>query len=142
MLTIGRIAKETEVSADTLRYYEREGLIVPTGKSVGGYRLYGADAIPRLRFIKQAQACGFTLAEIRELLVLRRRDSACCRDVRARAVEKKLQLEGKIRALKIMSKALDRLIADCPDTDHPVEQCPIITALEESGGPGSLSAAR
>ena len=136
MLTIGKIASQTDVSADTLRYYERERLIVPAGKSAGGYRLYGQDSIQRLRFIKQAQACGFTLSEIRELLVLRNRDSACCGDVRARAVEKKLQLEAKIRTLKAMSKVLDGLIADCADETHSVEECPILSALEES----SLSA--
>lgn len=133
MFTIGKIASQTDVSADTLRYYEREGLIAPKGKSAGGYRLYGQDAIQRLRFIKQAQACGFTLAEIRELLILRNRSSACCGDVRKRAIEKKLQLEAKVRDLKAMSKALDRLIADCADETHPVEQCPILSALEESG---------
>ena len=132
MLTIGKIASRAEVTADTLRYYEREGLIAPTGKSSGGFRLYGPDSIQRLRFIKQAQACGFALSEIRELLVLRNRDSACCGDVRTRAVEKKLQLEAKIQALKTMSKALDRLIAGCTDETHPVEKCPIITALEKS----------
>jgi MerR family Zn(II)-responsive transcriptional regulator of zntA len=132
MLTIGKIARETNVSADALRYYEREGLIVPAGKSDGGYRLYGKDAIPRLRFIKQAQACGFTLTEIRELLVLRNSNSACCGDVRTRAVEKKLQLEGKIRALKTMSKALDQLIANCPDAKHGIEECSILAALEEA----------
>lgn len=131
MLTIGKIARETAVSPDTLRYYEREGLIAPAGKSEGGYRLYARDAIPRLRFIKQAQACGFTLTEIRELLVLRSRDSSCCGDMRARAVEKKLELEEKIRTLKTMSKALDRLIAECSDATHAIDDCPIITALEQ-----------
>jgi DNA-binding transcriptional MerR regulator len=132
MLTIGKVASQAEVTADTLRYYEREGLIKPSGKSSGGFRLYSKDSIQRLRFIKRAQACGFALSEIRELLVLRNRDSACCGDVRTRAVEKKLQLEAKIRALRTMSKALDRLIADCTDEAHPVEKCPIITALEGS----------
>lgn len=133
MLTIGKIASQTAVSADTLRYYEREGLIVPTGKSAGGYRLYGQDSIQRLRFIKQAQACGFTLSEVRELLVLRSRETACCGDVRKQAVEKKLQLEAKVRTLKAMSKALDQLIADCADETHPVHECPILSTLEESG---------
>ena len=78
MFTIGKLARIADVSSDTLRYYEREGLIEPAGKSPAGYRLYDQDSARRLRFIKQAQHCGFTLAEIRELLVLRRRDAACC----------------------------------------------------------------
>lgn len=135
MFTIGKLATLAEVSTDALRYYEREGLIAPTGKSEGGYRLYGNDAVPRIRLIKQAQHCGFTLAEIRELLILRRREAACCGDVRQRAVEKKLQVEGKIRAMKAMSRALDRLIADCADATHPVEKCPILAALEQAEAP-------
>jgi len=59
-LTIGKIASLSKVSADTLRYYEREGLISPAGKSEGGYRLYDRDAVRRVRFIKEAQHCGFT----------------------------------------------------------------------------------
>ena len=131
MLTIGKLATLAQVSTDTLRYYEEEGLIAPDAKSDSGYRLYGKDSIRRIRFIKQAQHCGFTLAEIRELLLLRHQDAACCGDVRQRAVEKKLQLEGKIRTMKTMSKALDRLIADCTEETHPVDDCPILSALEQ-----------
>jgi DNA-binding transcriptional MerR regulator len=130
MFTIGKLAHIADVSSDTLRYYERQGLIEPAGKSPVGYRLYDKDSARRLRFIKQAQHCGFTLAEIRELLVLRARDAACCGDVRKRAIEKKRQLEGKIRSMRAMSKALDRLIADCVDETQPVEECAILAAFE------------
>ena len=84
-----------------------------------------------MQFIKHAQHCGFTLAEIRELIVLRGRDAACCGDVRKRAIEKKLQLENKIRAMKAMSKGLDRLISECADETKPVEECTILAALEQ-----------
>ena len=130
MFTIGKLARIVDVSSDTLRYYEREELIEPAGKSPAGYRLYDQDSARRLRFIKQAQHCGFTLAEIRELLVLRRRDAACCGDVRKRAIEKKRQLESKIRSMRAMSKALDRLIADCVDETQPVDECAILAAFE------------
>jgi DNA-binding transcriptional MerR regulator len=130
MFTIGKLAHIADVSSDTLRYYEREGLIEPAGKSPVGYRLYDTDSARRLRFIKQAQHCGFTLAEIRELLVLRARDAACCGDVRKRAIEKKRQLARKIRSMRAMSKALDRLIADCVDETQPVEECVILAAFE------------
>jgi DNA-binding transcriptional MerR regulator len=130
VFTIGKLARIADVSSDTLRYYEREGLIEPAGKSPAGYRLYDQDSARRLRFIKQAQHCGFTLAEIRELLVLRRRDAACCGDVRNRAIEKKRQLESKIRSMRAMSKALDRLIADCVDETQPVDECAILAAFE------------
>jgi len=132
MFTIGKLAVLAEVTADTLRYYEKEGLIAPTGKSEGGYRLYDNDSVRRIRFVKRAQYCGFTLAEILELLLLRGRDAACCGDVRTRAVEKKLQLEAKIRHLRSMSGALDALIAECANATDPVEACPILAALERS----------
>ena len=131
MLTIGKLAGIAGVSSDTLRYYEQEDLIAPAGKSPAGYRLYDQDSARRLRFIKQAQQCGFTLAEIRALLVLRARDAARCGDVRKRATEKKRQLEGKIRSMRAMCKALDRLIAGCVDETGPVEGCAIIAAFEQ-----------
>ncbi len=135
MLKIGELASAAVVSADTLRFYEREGLIAPTTKSAAGYRLYDDDAVVRIRFIKQARECGFTLVEIQQLLVLRNQSEACCGDVRKRAIEKKLQVEGKIKALKAMSKALDRLIAGCGDETHPIDRCPILTALEQATAP-------
>ena len=113
MQTIGKLAQATGVTPDTLRYYEREGLLAVPVKSEAGYRHYGPGAQQRIHFIKQAQGCGFTLSEIGELLALQASDAACCGDVRQRALEKKLQLEGKIRTLKVMSKALDGLIAEC-----------------------------
>jgi DNA-binding transcriptional MerR regulator len=132
MFTIGRLAGLTGVSNDTLRYYEQEGLIRPAAKSPAGYRLYDQDSARRIHFIKHAQRCGFTLAETCELLELRGRDKACCGDVRTRAIEKKLQIESKIRAMKAMSKALDQLIAECANEKQPVKECTIIAALERA----------
>lgn len=134
MLTIGKLAALAETSTDTLRYYEREGLIEPAQRSESGYRLYKSESARRIQFIKHAQQCGFTLTEIRDLLVLQGRPAACCGDVRNRAVEKKLQLEHKIKVMKAMSKALDRLIADCADERQPVGACTILAALEQVGG--------
>ncbi|SMF23114.1 heavy metal-responsive transcriptional regulator [Pseudogulbenkiania subflava] len=131
MLTIGKLAQAGDISVDALRYYEREGLIAPAAKTDSGYRLYEEDAVRRVRFIQHAQACGFTLTEIRELLHLRQSDRACCNDVRQRAIEKKLQLATKIRAMQVMSAALDRLIAECADGTQSVDDCPILAALEQ-----------
>lgn len=130
MVTIGRLAALSGVSTDTLRHYEDEKLLFPDATSDGGYRLYAPNARRRVHFIRHAQECGFTLAEIKALLKLRAKDASCCGDVRMRAVEKKLQLEGKIRAMQSMSKALDRLIADCNDARLPATQCPILDAFE------------
>jgi len=133
--TIGKLAALTQVSADTLRYYEREHLLQPRGKSTSGYRLYDEEAARRVKFIRHAQECGFTLAEIRDLLGLPGRDSACCGDVRRVAIERKLQLESKIRSMKVMSTALDRLIAACNRDGVPVEACPILIGLEQAQPP-------
>ena len=130
MLTIGKVAERAQVSADSIRFYEREGLIRPARKSESGYRLYTEEAIRRIAFIKQAQECGFSLAEIRELLELRSTDTACCDDIYRVSVEKKLQLEYKIRALKAMSQALTRLIDMCSHDRKSLDECPILGALE------------
>jgi len=135
-LTIGKIANLANVSTDTLRYYERERLITPAAKSSGGYRLYERDALPRIRFIKQAQQCGFSLTDIRALLTLRAENRACCRDVRRVALEKKLQLEAKIKAMKVMSKALTNLIRECSGDARALADCPILAALDRANGLG------
>lgn len=130
MLTIGKVAVRAQVTADSIRFYEREGLIRPAGKSESGYRLYTEEAIRRIEFIKQAQECGFSLADIRELLELRSTDSACCDDIYRVSVEKKLQLEHKIKALNAMSRALTRLIDMCSHDRKSLAECPILGALE------------
>ena len=133
MLTIGKVAQRAQVTADSIRYYEREGLIKPAQKSESGYRLYTDEAIRRIAFIKQAQECGFSLAEIRELLELRSTDKACCDDIYRVSVQKKLQLEHKIKALSAMSQALTRLIDICSHDRKSLDECPILGALEANG---------
>lgn len=132
MLTIGKLALSADVTTDSVRFYEKQNLLAPARKTDAGYRLYDATAIRRLRFIKQAQQCGFSLAEIRELLALKSSDAACCKDVRSFAIEKKLHLEHKIKALRVMSQALSELITICDDETRPLEECPILAALESS----------
>lgn len=132
MYTIGKLAQHADVTTDTVRYYEKESLLAPARKTDAGYRLYDEDAVRRLRFIRRAQQCGFSLTEIRELLALKSSDDACCKDVRGVAVEKKLQLEHKIRALQVMSSALSELISVCNDETKPLDECPILAALENS----------
>lgn len=130
MLTIGKIAELSGLTTDAIRYYEKEGLISPLQKSDAGYRLYNDAALRRLNFIKQAQHCGFSLAEILQLLTLQTSDASCCSDVRKLAVEKKLQLEVKIRDMQAMSATLDGLITGCNMGAEPVDQCPILSSLE------------
>lgn len=141
-LTVGRVARLAAVSADTVRFYEKEGLLAPARKSAAGYRLYGPDTVRRLRFVKHAQDCGFSLAEVRELLTLRGADGACCTDVKSVALRKKLVIESRIRTLQAMSAALSELIAHCEGGASPVDACAILAALDASAlerpvpGPG------
>lgn len=130
MLTIGKVARKAQVTTDSLRFYEREGLIRPASKTESGYRLYTEEAVRRVAFIKHAQQCGFSLAEIGELLDLRSDDRTCCADVYRVAVEKRLRLEQKIRALNAMAHALDGLIKICSHDEKSLEGCPIVSALE------------
>lgn len=132
MYTIGKVAALAGVSSDTLRYYEKEHLIKPAAKTAAGYRLYNGEAVRRLRFIKHAQQCGFTLSDIHELLTLKQTDSACCEDVRSLAIEKKLRIAHKLLALQAMSRALDDLIESCAGGEAATDDCPILGALENS----------
>ena len=132
MLTIGRFAALAGTSPNTLRYYEREGLIPPAAKTANGYRGYPADAAQRVHFIRQAQQCGFTLLEIRQLLSLPEQASSCCGDVRKLAIEKKLAIEARIKLLRAMSAGLDALIDDCVDGGEPLDGCPILNALQRA----------
>ncbi len=128
-LTVGKLAATAEVSANAVRFYEREGLMKTPVKSANGYRLYPPEAAERLRFIKQAQHCGFTLSEVQALLRLRDEASSCCDDVRGKVIEKKLELEARIKAMKTLSKGLDELIAACDTGRRPAVSCPILASL-------------
>lgn len=130
MLTVSKLAQLAAVSSDAVRFYAKEGLIAAAAKTAAGYRLYDERAVRRIRFIKQAQKCGFRLTEIRELLTLRNNHQACCQDIRSVAVEKKLQLEHKVKMLQSMSQALTHLITACHDGTQALDGCPILAALE------------
>jgi MerR family mercuric resistance operon transcriptional regulator/MerR family gold-responsive transcriptional activator of gol and ges genes len=128
-MTIGRLAKEVGVNIETVRYYERRKLLMPTARKPSGYRLYGEDAARRLRFIKNAQALGFTLTEIEGLLDLRADSAAQCSDVQQRAQAKLAKVEAKRRDIEAMAGALRDLIRVCK-TKQPTDRCPILKCLE------------
>ena len=102
-LTIGKLAKQTEVTIETIRHYQRIGLLTEPAKPAGGYRVYSADAIARIRFIKRAQQAGFTLKEIATLLSL---DGAHCTDVRQLAEQKCRQIDQQIKDLTALRQVL------------------------------------
>lgn len=131
-LTIGKLAEQAQVNIQTIRYYERRGLLRDPERTASNYRVYGADTLRRVRFIKRAQDLGFTLNEIRELLELRASPRSCCEDVRARSEAKIRDIDEKVRTLEAMRKALAKLVRACSGRG-PVTECPILESLEDEG---------
>jgi len=133
-LTIGQLAKMASVNVQTVRYYERRNLLQPTDRKASGYRLYSDEALRRLRFIKNAQALGFTLREVTDLLNLRVSSVARCGTIQVKAQAKLRQVEAKTRDLLALSRALKSLIRTCR-AGQPTDRCPILNRLDnEIGG--------
>jgi len=129
-LTIGKVARLAGIGVETIRFYEREGLIEAPPRRESGYRQYPEETVQRLRFIKRAKDLGFTLREIRELLALRIDPETTCADVRLRAEAKIDDIEEKIRLLQRMKEALAKLTMACRGRG-PVSRCPILEAMED-----------
>jgi len=128
-LTIGRLARAAGINLETVRYYERRGLLPKPPRSSSGYRLFPADAAQRLRFIKHAQELGFALKEIRELLALRISPRTSSAEIRKRAKAKIKDIEDKIKSLESMRKSLHKLTQSCSGCG-PVSDCPILESLD------------
>lgn len=124
--SIGKLAQAAHVNVETIRYYQRRGLLEEPIKPPGGQRRYSAEAVRRVRFIKRAQALGFTLDEVGMLLTLDR--ARACAPTRALAAHKQALLERKIIDLTALHAALGKLIREC-DTRRGATVCPIIETL-------------
>jgi MerR family copper efflux transcriptional regulator len=129
-LTIGAVAREADVGVDTVRYYERKGLLPVPSRRLSGYREYDAGTIERLRFIRRGKTLGFTLDEIRELLALSADRERGVRGVKQRAEARLSEIERRIRELRDVRRGLKQLIAACPGHGK-LEACPILRALGE-----------
>lgn len=125
-LSIGKLAQAAGVHVETVRYYQRRGLLSVPPRPLGGQRRYPIDAAKRVRFIKRAQALGFTLDEVAALLALDR--ARACAPTRAMAAHKRALLKHKIADLTALHAALGELIDRC-DTRHGYTRCPIIETL-------------
>lgn len=131
-LTIGALADAAGVGRETVRFYERQGLVADPPRSGAGYRLYAPETVARLRFIRRAQQLGFTLSEISELLDLSAADPSACVAVEARARRKLADVEAKIADLRRIGDALSRLVERCA-ARQPTGDCPILEELEDGG---------
>ena len=128
-ITISKLAKKTEVNIQTVRYYERRGLIPEPQRTESGYRQYSHETVSRIRFIKRAQELGFSLKEISELLSLRVDKHTTCGDFKNIAEVKISEVEKKIRSLNGIKKALTKLVALCSG-EGPTSECPIVETLD------------
>ena len=127
-LTIGRLAKAAGVNVETIRYYQREGLLAEPEKPLQGYRVYPPETVARLHFIKRAKELGFTLREIRELLAL---GDGHCHEVQLLAQEKAGQIEARLRDLEAMLSALRDLLSRCGSEGEGATHCGLVDALKQ-----------
>jgi DNA-binding transcriptional MerR regulator len=133
--TIGELASRSGLTPDALRYYEKLGIIAAAPRTSGGFRVYTVDVLERLRFIKQAQLHGLTLAEIRELLRLDHRHGANqCREVRALLQRKLVDLDARLSELQEFRRTLDEYLERCNRSlaDTPDAACPVVEDLRRT----------
>jgi len=127
-LTIGQVAKESNVGLETIRFYEREGLIENPPRRPSGYRAYPPDTVNRVRFIRTAKDLGFSLKEIGELLSLRIDPVGACTEIKTIAESKIKGIEERIRTLQRMRRTLRKLVTAC-EAREPTGDCPILESL-------------
>jgi MerR family mercuric resistance operon transcriptional regulator len=135
-IQIGEAAQRAKLSIDTIRFYERKALVPQAPRSVGQFRLYTADDVARLTFIKQMQGLGFSLREIGQLLDLRDRGGHSCRKVRDRLNSKLSKIRSKIRNLRDLERELVLDLKKCNrelknTRSHGAQCCPILSDANE-----------
>ena len=134
LITIGKLAAKSGLSTDALRFYERQGLIAPVGRTESGYRQYDLRSLERIEFITHAKEVGFTLDEICQLLLLKDDPTGSCAEVKAHGRQKIKEIDQKLVALTKMKASLTELVNQC-NGDGPSSACPILDGLKkrESG---------
>jgi len=128
-LSIGQLAKSVGIGVETIRFYERQGLIEEPPRKPSGYRQYPSDAVRRLRFIMRAKTLGFSLKEINALLNLRADPRSDCGDIKIRAEQRLSQVDDKIRHLELIRRELGSLIQAC-EGEGSLDDCPILGAFD------------
>ena len=128
-LTVSQVAKRAGINLQTVRYYERQGLLAPVSRTDAGYRIFSSDAVRRIRFIKRAQELGFSLKEIKELLSWRIDAHTTQADIRKRTRTKIADVEQKILHLQAIHASLLRMAEDCSGCGA-LKDCPILESLD------------
>jgi Hg(II)-responsive transcriptional regulator len=129
-LRIGQVAAGASVNVETVRYYERTGMLAAPTRTSTGYRQYDVEAVRRIRFIKHAQALGFSLREIRDLLALRVRHGGACQAIERKTRAKIALVDDKLRELTRLRGTLEGLVASC-EARKTTADCPVLESLEE-----------
>lgn len=130
-MTIGKLAKAASVGVETIRFYERKGLIRKPQKRDGGFRYYSADEASRVRFVKRAQELGFTLREVKDLLDLQSKRKVTGAQIEGKAKEKILEIRQKIVDLKQMEASLVRLAKVCGEGEQAIRECKVFDCFEK-----------
>lgn len=130
--TVGQVARQSGVNIQTVRFYERKQLVAPDSRKDSGYRMFGPEAVSKIRFIKRAQTLGFTLNEISALLRLRVVKGSQCASVKIKAEKKLKDVRDKITHLQGLERELQKLIHSC-NKKRTTDPCPILRTLETSG---------
>jgi len=125
----GQLAKTADVNIQTVRFYDRQGILKPVSRTEAGYRIYDNEGVKRLNFIIQAKELGFSLKEIKEFLALRVQSVQACDRVRKKTTEKLKDIQNKIAHLKKLEKTFRGLIGDC-ENRVVTNQCPILEKME------------
>lgn len=131
-IRIGELARLCQTRVETLRYYEKEGLLPPPFRNASGYRLYSPDAVKRVQFIIRAKSLGFSLRDIAELLALRgHREESTCGEVKDIALDKLADIEEKIEQLSAIKRALKQVADSCCGGSEPATHCTILSVLDQ-----------
>jgi len=135
---IGEVSRQTGLSMHAIRFYEAEGLLPEASRTESGYRLFSSQTVEQLQFIRKAQALGFALDEIRELLVLRDRDTDACSHVKSMVEEKLANIRAKVQALEAMEVELKGVLAECRrqlkrHARGGAGRCPVLAKVARNG---------
>ena len=128
-LSIGRLARQANCKVETVHYYEKTGLMPKPPRSAGGHRIYDISHAKRLKFIRRCRELGFSIEQIKTLLIFIDEPNHSCGEVKSVALAQSKEVQAKIDDLKRLKMALDTMVAQCKGKNYPVEECPIIDAL-------------
>jgi len=138
---IGQVAQQTGLSIDTIRFYEKQGLLRRSPRTEGGFRLFGSGDIETLKFVRKAQELGFSLGEIRELLILRAEHLPSCSHVKGLLSQKLSAVEQKIAELQTLERSLKRALQKCKRELNAApgheECCPVLEEIQASARKGA-----